>query len=174
MSPSSWNNNKLSNIFSTAYTKPIKTYYPYSLKTTNSTNPGTDTPSSGNPMPSWVKATIGGFTGLGCVVLGLAAWYLYRRFQRRKQSNINNNIIRSSVQKSSPDISSAATEETNTNYSTLAATPVTGVSSMSREKGMETINTEISVGTQMSQADSAPIFELDCKYLQPPFQSSHG
>ncbi|CRG83183.1 putative ATP-dependent helicase YwqA [Talaromyces islandicus] len=162
ISPSSWNNNKLSNIFSTAYTKPINTYYPYSLVVSNSTKPGTETTFSVSSMPPWVKAIFGVFTGLGCIVLGLAAWYLYRRFQRCKQSNITNNIIRSSVQKSSPDRSST-TEETNTNSSTLAMTPITGVSSISREKETETNNTQISVGTTMSQADSAPIFELDSR-----------
>lgn len=166
ISPSSWNNNNLSNIFSTAYTKPINTYYPYSLETTNSTKSGTETTSSGISMPPWVKAIIGVFTGLGCIALGLAAWYLYRRVQRRKQSVITATIMSSSVRKSSPDISSA-TEETNTNYSSLAMTPMTGVSSLSREKELETSNTQISVGTPMSQADSAPIFELDCEYIQP-------
>jgi hypothetical protein len=166
MSPTSWNNNNLSNIFSTAYTKPINTYYPYSLEITNSTKPGTETTSSGILMPLWVKAIIGVFTGLGCIALGLAAWFLYQRVRRRKQSNIATTIMSSSVRKSSPDISSI-TGGTNTNHSSLAMMPMTGVSSLSREKELETSNTELSVGTPMSQADSAPIFELDCKYIRP-------
>lgn len=165
MSPSSWSNNNLSNIFSTAYTKPINTYFPYSFETTNSTKPGIETTSSKSSIPPWVKAIIGVFTGLGCIALGLAAWFLYRRVQRRKKSAITSTIMSSSVRKSSPGISSI-TEETNTNYSSLAMTPITGVSTLSREKEPETSNAQISVGTPMSQADSAPIFELDCKYIQ--------
>lgn len=164
ISPSSWTNHNLSNIFSTAYTKPINKYYPYVLKSTNSSQPRTETTSSSSPMPVWVRAIIGVFTGLGCMLLGLAAWYLNRWRQQRRQSIVAANTIPSAIRKESQDIYTP-TEETNTNYSTTPITPVTGVSSMSREKEQEASNTQISVGTAMSQADSVPVFELDCKYI---------
>lgn len=88
-SPSAWNDDGLSSLFSTKYTKPIATYYPY--KPLNSSTPTpTATPTivpqkNGGGFPGWAGAIIGVLLGMLILVSLIAGFLLYRR--RRKDGS---------------------------------------------------------------------------------------
>ncbi|TQB68422.1 hypothetical protein MPDQ_003434 [Monascus purpureus] len=75
--PASWDDDALSQVFSTKYTGSITTYYPYIA---------TKTPSKGKGgFPGWAGAIIGVVLGVLLIVgLVLAWWFLYRRRKNRK------------------------------------------------------------------------------------------
>ncbi|KAH8704211.1 hypothetical protein BGW36DRAFT_394341 [Talaromyces proteolyticus] len=163
MWPASWNNRSLSQVFSSPYSRPLSTHYPYPLKTTNLTvPPGASSSIENSTMPSWVKGIIGALTGLGSILVGITIWFLWRRYFPHRKLDTTTASSSSRVGKSNPDVSTT-TEEIKTNYSSSAISPMTDISSISRDKELETANTPISPETTMSQADSSPIFELDCE-----------
>ncbi|KAL1968405.1 hypothetical protein VTN77DRAFT_1934 [Rasamsonia byssochlamydoides] len=84
--PSAWNDDGLSSLFATKYTKPIATYYPY--KPVNSSTP-TPSPTPTGPVivqqksssgfPGWAGAIIGVLLGMLILVSLIAGCLLYRR-----------------------------------------------------------------------------------------------
>ncbi|KAH8701598.1 hypothetical protein BGW36DRAFT_404554 [Talaromyces proteolyticus] len=93
LSPSSWNNEALSSIFSTRYTKTIPTYYPYTYLAPNSTTSSSSTPvptiaiTGGNGgLPTWVGPVLGVVLGLVAIGAAIILFLLWRRRNNRKNS----------------------------------------------------------------------------------------
>ncbi|KAL2002902.1 hypothetical protein VTN02DRAFT_5619 [Thermoascus thermophilus] len=84
--PSSWNDDALGNVFSSKYTKPIQTYYPYKLASNTSTPsivPKPDGNSHGSGFPTWAGAVLGVVLGLIVIAAFIIGWFLYRRRRYR-------------------------------------------------------------------------------------------
>lgn len=84
--PSSWNDDALGNVFSSKYTKPIQTYYPYKLASntsTPSTVPKPDDNSHGSRLPTWVGPVLGVVLALIVIAALVIGWLLYRRRRYR-------------------------------------------------------------------------------------------
>ncbi|KAL2007651.1 hypothetical protein VTN00DRAFT_7633 [Thermoascus crustaceus] len=80
--PSSWNDDALRTVFSSKYTKPIQTYYPYKLASstsTPSTVPKPDGNSHGSGLPNWVGPVLGVILALIVIAALVIGWFLYRR-----------------------------------------------------------------------------------------------
>lgn len=164
--PISWNDNALAGVFSQKYTKPIQTYYPYILETSPAGNSSSSNPTESSHMPAWVSAIIGIFVGLGCICIGVLAWFLYKRRLRQKQavSRSESGLL---AARSDPDTSSPTDTSGHRTITSSVISPLTRGSSelQGSEKELEnsTMRSPTSPETTMSQADSSPIFELDCE-----------
>jgi hypothetical protein len=90
LQPKSWDDEKLSSIFSTQYTKTIPTYYPYPLQSPNTTTtssptvaPTVSVGSGGGGLPTWVAPVLG--VVLGLIVVAAAA-IIFLLWWRKKGS----------------------------------------------------------------------------------------
>lgn len=100
-SPSAWNEDGLSSLFSTKYTKPIPTYYPYP-PANSSTPTSTPTPSivphkNGGGFPGWAGAIIGVLLGMLILVSLIAGFLLYRRRKNGSGYGSNTSGHRTSI-----------------------------------------------------------------------------
>jgi hypothetical protein len=105
-SPNVWNDNALSQVFSSRYPKATPTYHAYTSTSnspagpfTTSTTSAKETERNGRSgFPSWVGSTLGIVLGL-VLVMGIFAWYLRRRAHLRKmQASCHSETKKSNVQ----------------------------------------------------------------------------
>ncbi|RHZ56808.1 hypothetical protein CDV55_105437 [Aspergillus turcosus] len=78
VSPTSWTNSSLADVFNTKYTKTISTWYPYN-STTISSPTIVPIPDKGSSFPSWAGAIIGVILGLLLITAAVIFWCLRRR-----------------------------------------------------------------------------------------------
>lgn len=81
MSPDSWSDTALADVFAASYTKTIETYYPYS-STNTTTIPSPDDGGGGDGFPGWAGAIIGVVLGV-LLLAGLFAFWFIRRRKRK-------------------------------------------------------------------------------------------
>jgi hypothetical protein len=90
VSPSSWADDKLSDLFGTKYSKDIATYYPYDPTSTDSSNPSESAEPNkggGGGLPLWVGPVLGVLLGLIATCAVLIAWIYWRRRRRFRRSS---------------------------------------------------------------------------------------
>lgn len=80
--PSAWGDDELESIFAQAYSKPIKTYYPY--KSTETSTPTSAPSGGGGGLPKWLGPVLGVVLGLILVTGLVVAWLLWRRRKDRR------------------------------------------------------------------------------------------
>ncbi|KAL4914002.1 hypothetical protein BDW62DRAFT_191437 [Aspergillus aurantiobrunneus] len=82
---SGWINSSLGDVFSTAYTTEISTWYPYNSTTTTTV----ETSGGGGGFPGWGGAIIG--VVLGLLIIALIVWWFLRRRKRgsRRHSEVS-------------------------------------------------------------------------------------
>jgi hypothetical protein len=98
LSPSSWADNDLKNLFETKYTKPVSIWYPYPAQNTSISPPAKPTPAPSGGLPKWVGPVIGVILGLIFITGVVFCWLLWRRRQekpsaRSETGNSYNRII---------------------------------------------------------------------------------
>jgi hypothetical protein len=171
-SPSSWNNGSLGEIFAQVYIKPITTYYPYASVTETSAAPtatatatATDTPSprSGSMTPR-MKVALSVSVCLGSFCIAMIGWVIARKLARHKlskvvgKSNANQNNEKTDASRPNSNV-----ESFYKTYSTSKFPPNSEGFSRPQSQGTENLITPVNDGTLHTQANSYPIFELDCK-----------
>lgn len=86
----------LSDVFATVYTKAIKTYYPYALQSTNSTNTSSPTPgptaitvTGGSGLPAWVGPVLGVVLGLVVIAAAIILFLIWRRRKSGRSTRVS-------------------------------------------------------------------------------------
>ncbi|PKX88951.1 uncharacterized protein P174DRAFT_471381 [Aspergillus novofumigatus IBT 16806] len=94
VSPTSWTNSSLADLFKTKYTKTISTWYPY-----NSTTSGSPTiapvADKGSSFPRWAGAIIGVILGLLLITAAAIFWCLRRRRKLHESRSTSEQSARS-------------------------------------------------------------------------------
>ncbi|KAI9375114.1 hypothetical protein BJX61DRAFT_540139 [Aspergillus egyptiacus] len=167
-SPESWTNSSLEDVFATAYTKPIATWYPYDSPNDNTTIVDPPTSGSSSGFPNWAGAIIGVVLGL-ILIAALATWWFLRRRRRNSPEGAHSESSRDSrVAKwvhagafSPPGVkdleNSTVVSGGQTNESTVTASVTTGYSRPTAEVGGEPVY-------EMHGQSAGPILELPTPY----------
>ncbi|KAL1967301.1 hypothetical protein VTN77DRAFT_3347 [Rasamsonia byssochlamydoides] len=149
-SPVMWNDEALAGIFSSMYTKPIATYYPYALPSRPSNNSTVvRPPDKTGDSPVWPFAVIGSVAGLAIIAITAAGWF------RRRQHPEPDDTINPSVQRTDANLESPV----------MAISPTSPVSEEEPEANNPSPTTAVSdiSPIQSSQVGSPPIYEMECK-----------
>jgi hypothetical protein len=126
LTPSSWANQSLATVFSTAYdVSKITKWYPYASQAPITPNPrpsvsATSTPSSGGGLPSWVAPVLGvvlGLVALSAILVFILLWRRRRLFRGQggsvtNTSDMNRYRILSWVRGAEPKAPTVTSDET--------------------------------------------------------------
>lgn len=163
--PSAWNDQALSTVFKSKYTRPITTFYPYKLL--NSTSTSTSSPSTvpiliqdHGGLPAWAGAVIGVVLALILITAGVAFWFFYRRRHLRARQGSTPHSHRSNYRTSIFRWLQGMPPQN--------ATYTHGASELGAndKEGTETVVSETAASQPNSDAqevDSMVRHELDCK-----------
>lgn len=164
-SPDRWNDDALAGIFSSKYTKPMATYYPYAAPSRPSnvtvTKPADRTGGRGVPLGT----VLGSVAGVVVIILLAAAWFIYRRHQPKNEPA--GSVDKEETPRETPRSTGPSVERADTSYAALES-PSTGMSPVSEKQSEANVVSPTTAVTdvspiQPSQADSSPIYEMECK-----------
>ncbi|EAW25695.1 uncharacterized protein NFIA_045140 [Aspergillus fischeri NRRL 181] len=144
VSPTSWTNSSLADVFKTKYNKTISTWYPYN-STISSSPTIAPVPDKGSNFPKWAGAIIGVILGLLLITAAVIFWCLRRRRKLRESQSTSEQSARSWILRwmhsggSTTGVPKSGDTTASTGYSAFAndstITPATAVSPRSVEAG---------------------------------------
>ncbi|KAF7158140.1 hypothetical protein CNMCM5623_002806 [Aspergillus felis] len=144
VSPTSWTNSSLADVFKTKYTKTISTWYPYN-STTSSSPTITPVPATGSSFPRWAGAIIGVIVGLLLISGVVIFWCVRRRRKLQESQSTSEQSARPWILRwmhtggSTTGVPKSGDATASTGYSAFAdesnITPATAVSPWSVEAG---------------------------------------
>ncbi|GFF58203.1 kelch repeat-containing protein 2 [Aspergillus udagawae] len=146
VSPASWTNSSLADVFKNKYTKTISTWYPYNSTASNSpTITPVPAPDKGSSFPSWAGAIIGVILGLILITAAVIFWCVRRRRRPHDSQSTSEQSRRSWILRwmhaggGTTGVPKSSDTTASTGYSAAAnepnITPATAVSPWSVEAG---------------------------------------